>query len=113
MIISAYGPSQQAQSHLQRLAREKKQKLAIERADLELIETVVIDDEEFDLDGMAFGSNVVQERWEAIIKWNPAAENVTRADYTGESRATMYRRVKEKEQRHRSVADCPKIHTFF
>lgn len=105
-------PRNKRQRHLQRLVEEKKQRLAIERADLELTD-VVLNDDEFDLDGMPLDDNLVQRRLEDVIKWNPAANDVMRAAYTGDSRATSYRRAKEKEQRHRSVADCPKIHTFF
>jgi hypothetical protein len=80
---------------------------------LELTDNIIIDDDDFDLDGMLLDPGLVQTRWEDLIKWNPIAEHAIRAAYTGDSRVTKYRKLKEKEQRHRSVAGCPKIHTFF
>ena len=41
------------------------------------------------------------------------AQSMFRASHTGDSRATKYRKHNAKEQRHRSVDDYPKIHSFF
>jgi hypothetical protein len=106
-------PPNKQKRHLRQLLHSKKQRMVTELADLELRENIVIDDEDFDLDGMLSDPDLVQRRLEEIIKWNPAADHVMRAPYTGNSRATKYRKLNAKEQRHRSVADCPKIHTFF
>ena len=111
-ICLEMAPPKKRQRHLHMLMKQKQQKLAIENADRELVDHVD-EDEDFDLDGMALESALVQSRWESLMKWNPAADHAIRAAYTGDSRATKYRRLKEKQDRHASVANCPKIQTFF
>lgn len=111
--IAHMAPPNKQKRHLRQLLHSKKQKTAIELADQELRENIVIYDEDFDLDGMLSDPDLVQKRLEEMIKWNPAADHIIRAAYTGDSRATKYRKLHAKEQRHRSVADFPKIHTFF
>lgn len=108
-------PPSKRTRQLRQLREAKLQKRAVERASIELIDEpqFIVIDEDFDLDGMAHDQNVVEQRWQDLIKWNPEADGTMRAPYTGESRATKFRRQREKEQRHRSVADCPKISTFF
>ena len=85
----------------------------VQQADQELREHIFIDDEDFNLDGISSDPSVVEKRLEDLIKWNPAADNVMRAAYSGDSRATKYRKLNAKEQRHESVANCPKIDIFF
>jgi hypothetical protein len=106
-------PPNKQKRHLRQLQHSKKQRTIIELADQELRENIEFDHEDFDLDGMLSDPDLVQRRLEEIMKWNPAADHVMRAAYTGDSRATKYRKLQAEEQRHLSVADCPKIHTFF
>src|SRR4051812_18759358 len=101
--------SNKRKRHLRLLQDAKKQKRAILLADQELNETT--DEDDFDIDGMLADPVLVQIRFEDLIKWNPAAESMLRAASTRDSRTTKYRKHTAKEQRHRSVDDCPKIHT--
>ena len=108
-------PPNKRQRQLHRLLDVKKQNRETERIDFELAdeEQVAIIDDDFDLDGLSQNQELLQSRWEDLIKWNPAAEHSLRSAYTGDSRATKYRRLKEEEKRRRSVADCARIETFF
>lgn len=108
-------PPSKRMCQLRQLRQAKQQKRAVELASIELMDEpqLVVIDEDFDLDGIVHDQNIVEQRWQDLIKWNPEAERTVRAAYTGDSRATKFRKQREQEQRHRSVADCPKIRTFF
>jgi hypothetical protein len=46
----------------------KEQKLAIVRPGLELTDNIILDNDDFDLDGMLSDPGLVQTRWEDLIK---------------------------------------------
>ena len=107
-------PPNKRQRQIRRLTDEKKQRLRIEQVNIELCDDIVVADEiEFGLDGILSNTVCLNKRLEDLLKWNPAAERSLRAAYTGDSRATLFRKMKDKQMRHHSVADCPKIDTFF
>ena len=56
------------------------------QADAELKDDapIIVNDDDFDLDGISFDPELVQRRWDDLIKWNPAAENTFKAAYTGD-----------------------------
>jgi len=95
-------PPNKRQRQLRRLLDAKKDSREIRCVELELEDDVqtVIGDDDFDIDGMVLDQELVRSRWEDLIKWNPAAEHSMRSAYTGDSRATKYRKLKDKEQRH-------------
>jgi hypothetical protein len=80
-------PPNNRQPQLRRLLDAKEQKLAIVRADLELTDNIILNDDDFDLDGMLSDPGLVQTRWKDLIKWKPAADHVMKAAYIGDSRA--------------------------
>ena len=64
---------------------------------ISLNENIIIDEDNFDIDGMLADPVVVQTRLEDLIKWNPASECIFRAAYTGDRRASKYRKHNAKE----------------
>src|SRR5689334_15437298 len=108
-------PPNKRTRQLRLLFDAKRQAEANIRADAELVDEVPIEisEDEFDLEGIAFNQDLVQRRWEDLIKWNPDAEKSMRAAYTGDSRATKYRKLQQQQERHRAVAGCSKIDTYF
>ena len=107
-------PPNKRQRQIRRLAEERKQRLTIQQVDIDLLDDVVpSDDIDFGFDGMLSDPLLVTTRFEQLLKWNPAAECSLRSAYNGDSRATKYRRLKDKKLRHLSVSDCSKIESYF
>ena len=106
-------PPTKRQRQLRRILDAKKQATEIRRIELQLLDDVEKEGDEFNLDGMALNQELVRMRWEDLIKRNPSAYHTMKSAYTGDSRATKYRTLKDKKHCHRSVADCPKVNSFF
>jgi hypothetical protein len=114
LTASVMAPPTKRQRQIRRLTEERKQRVRIEQVDIELFDDFVpTDDIEFGLDGILSNPVLLNTRLEDLLKWNLAAEHSLRAAYNGDSRATKFRRAKEKQNRDLSVADCSKIDTFF
>lgn len=107
-------PPNKRQRQIRRLTDERQERLRNKQAESELQDGVVAaDDIEFGLDGIISNPVLLNSRLENLLQWNPSAERSMRSAYVGTSRATKFRQLKEKRIRHLSVADCPKIDTFF
>ena len=105
-------PPNKRKRQLLRLQEAKRHANEKQQIDLELLDPVAIADDNFDLDCMLDEPEIIGSRLELMLKWNPAAEHSLRSAYTGDSKRTKYRRLKEKQDRHRAVADCPRIDNF-
>lgn len=101
--------------HLERLQEAKRARREADGIAIELIDgaTHVEEDEFFFADNIDRDEELIQQRWDELIKWRPGADNHIRCVYNKDSRTTLYRRKIELDKRIKSVADCRKIDSYF
>lgn len=113
-IIIMVRPSKR-RLHLERLQQAKQARRQADDIDIELIDVAphVEDDEFFFAENIDRDEELIQQRWDELIKWRPGAGNHIRCVYNKDSRTTLYRRKIENDKRIKSVADCRKIDSYF
>src|SRR5690348_3872022 len=86
----------------------KATKASGERTALDQAEVCFIDDAEQEPD-----VSDIADATESLLKWKHGAGKHLRSVYTKDSRTTLWRKKKEKAAKLASVANVPKISSFF